>query len=193
MSDDKILKIPMNQEVEIRLKKTEPFWTGTDSYEKKRYGYEIDDITGKEKFYCSETLHELIQVSKVGAMVAFKLMLKNENNKSVWLISLDGKDWKSKFQLMEDDTTRVQEGIKSDSVPDWGTINKKYHKEENNAGNNSNESVNIDTPNSNDRPDFAVEIQKMKDEFNTRIAVLEKRITANQARPEPVKESDIPF
>ena len=167
MSDDKILKIPMNQEVEIRLKKTEPFWTGTDSYEKKRYGYEIDDITGKEKFYCSETLHELIQVSKVGAMVAFKLMLKNENNKSVWLISLDGKDWKSKFQLMEGS--------------------------ENNASNNSNESVNIDTPNVDDRPNFAMEIQKVKDEFNTRIAVLEKKISADQARPEPLKESDIPF
>ena len=167
MSDDKILKIPANQETELRLKKTEPFWTGTDSYDNKRYGYEIDDITGKEKFYCSETLHELIQVSKVGAMVAFKLMLKNENYKSVWLISLDGKDWKSKFQLMEGS--------------------------ENSARNNSSEDINIDTPNSNDRPDFAMEIQKMKDEFNTRIAVLEKRIAASQARPEPVKESDIPF
>ena len=102
MSAEKILKFPANQEVEVRLKKTEPFWTGIDSYQKERFGYEIDDIRGFEKFYCSKTLHELIQISGVQPMVAFKLMLKNENNKSVWLISLDGKDWKSKYQLHDE-------------------------------------------------------------------------------------------
>ena len=100
MSDDKILKFPENQEVEVRLKSTEPFWKGVDKYQKERYGYEIDDITGKEKFYCSQTLHELIQVSKVQKLAAFKLMLKNENEKSIWLLSLDGKEWKNRLLYM---------------------------------------------------------------------------------------------
>lgn len=168
MNDDKILKFPENQEVEVRLKSTEPFWTGVDNYQKERFGYEIDDITGKEKFYCSKTLHELIQVSKVQKLRAFKLMLKNENNKSCWLLSLDGKVWLNKFQFGNENI-------------------------ENNIRNDANESDNIDTPAPTVRTNLADEIQKIKQEFMTRIDVLEKKVSAGESKPEPVKESETPF
>ena len=170
MNDDKILKFPANQEVEVRLKSTEPFWTGVDNYQKERFGYEIDDITGKEKFYCSKTLHELIQVSKVQKMVAFKLMLKNENNKSIWLLSIDGKEWKNKYQF-------GVEGV------------------ENNNRNNDNESINISASDATVRPNLVDEIRKLKEEVKTRIEILEKKVRAEQSndRPEPKKESEIPF
>ena len=177
MSDDKILKFPENQEVEVRLKSTEPFWKGVDKYQKERYGYEIDDITGKEKFYCSQTLHELIQVSKVQKLAAFKLMLKNENNKSVWLLSLDGKEWKNKYQFGNENI-------------------------ENNIRNDANESVNIDTPISTGGTNLSDEIQKLKNEMIPaleslknlllRTDVLEKRIAAKEG-PKPVSERDIQF
>ena len=170
MSDDKILKFPANQEVEVRLKDTKPFWEGVDKYQNERFGYEIDDITGKEKFYCSKTCHELIQVSGVQKMVAFKMMLKNENNKSVWLLSTDGKEWKNKFQFGNENI-------------------------ENNIRNNANESDNIDTPTPSPGVNLSDEIQKIKQEFMTRIDILEKKVQASQSnnRPEPVSESDIPF
>tara|TARA_Y100000593_G_scaffold92335_1_gene183596 strand:- start:10406 stop:10942 length:537 start_codon:yes stop_codon:yes gene_type:complete len=178
MSEDKILKFPANQEVEVRLKSTKPFWTGTDKYEKKRYGYELhNEISGKEKFYCSETCHELIQASGVQKLDLFKMMLKNENNKSIWLLSRDGKEWLNKFQFQDNN--------------------------ENNIRNNDNESNNlpesIPAASSNDRSDISSEIQNLKNEmiaalesFKVRIDILEKRVAA-QEKPEPLSESEIPF
>ena len=171
MNDDKILKFPANQEVEVRLKSREPFWKGIDSYQKERYGYELhNDISGNEKFYCSQTCHELIHASGVKELDLFKMMLKNENNKSIWLLSKDGKEWKNKYQFSNE------------------TI-------ENNNEDNSNESVNINTPTNTDRPNLADEIQEFKKEFQTRIEILEKKVQAEKPndRPEPLSESEIPF
>ena len=181
MNQDTILKFPANEEVDVRLKKTEPFWTGVDKYEKKRYGYELHgDINGKEKFYCSETCHELIQASGVGELELFRMMLKNENNKSIWLLSRDGKEWLNKFQFQENN--------------------------ENNIRNNDNESnklpESIPSAIADNRSDISVEIQDLKNEVNTMIAgieafkvridILEKR-TAAQEKPKPLSESEIPF
>ena len=191
MSEDNILKFPENQEVEVRLKSTEPFWTGMDNYQKERFGYEIDDITGKEKFYCSKTLHELIQVSKVQKLVAFKLMLKNENNKSIWLINIDGKQWKNKYQFVDEsiENNNRKDESKGGNIdtPDWGTINAKYIKDEEKP----NESDNDNTPVETIRPGLFEEIQKIKREFHTRIDVLEKKVQAKESNT--IKEADIPF
>lgn len=164
MSEDKVLKFPANQQVEVRLKSTTPFWKGVDSYQKQRYGYELHgDIAGKEKFYCSETCHELIQASGVKELDLFKMMLKNEDNKSIWLLSKDGNVWKNKYEFGNENI-------------------------ENNIRNNDNDTVNIDTPSSSGI-NLADEVQKIK----TRLDILEKRVSASQSKPEPLAESEIPF
>ena len=118
MSEDTVLKFPANEEVDVRLKSTKPFWQGVDSYQKERFGYELHgDINGKEKFYCSLTCHELIQASGVKELDLFRLMLKNENNKSIWLLSKDGKEWKNKYQFGNEN---IENNIRSN---DNGNVN----------------------------------------------------------------------
>ena len=180
MSEDNILKFPANQAVEVRLKKTEPFWTGVDKFQKNRYGYELhNDITGKEKMYISETCHELIQVSGVKELDLFQLMLKNENNKSIWLLSRDGKEWKNKYQFHDEKLH-----------------NKPQSEVTNDASNTVHNPVPSNTVPSGDN--VGVQVQALSaitteiEKLSVRVGVLEEKL-GNQSKPEPVTERDIPF
>lgn len=157
-----------NKEYELRLEKSEPFWSGMTKgqYPKMKYGYGLKDPIGKEKMFVSETVHELIQISGVGSLELFKIMLKSNADKTVWLLSRDGKDWKSKYQY-HDESVNKQEGTPNESVDNNTSVSS--------SGN-----------------DLASEIQKFKKEFLQRVDILEKRVQV-QDRPQPVSEEDIPF
>ena len=159
-----------NIEYEMKLEKPDPFWSGMTKgqYPKMKYGYGlIKDITGKEKMFVSETVHELIQISGVGTGVSFKLMLKSNADKTMWYLKKEGQEWKSKYQYHDEKQNKVEE--------------------------KPNESINIDTRINDVGSNLVDEIQKFKKEVQTRIEILEKKVQDGQSRPEPVSENDIPF
>ena len=167
-----------NKEYELRLEKSEPFWSGMTKgkYPKMKYGYGLKDPIGKEKMFVSETVHELIQISGVGDLELFKIQLKSNADKTVWLLSRDGKDWKSKYQYHDE---KVSGG------------SPKVEEKPNDIVDNSNASAGGD--------DIPNEIQKIKKEIEslaTRIDILSRRVGSVATRvvkPSPVSEEDIPF
>ena len=180
MTDDTILKFPVNEAVDVRLKSTTPFWSGIDKYKNERFGYELHgDISGKEKIYISKTCHELIQISGVKSMDLFKLMLKNENNKSIWLLSRDGKEWKNKFQYHDD---------KNNTRSNDNEISNLHKSLSNNDG--------VDGSNINDEiQGLQVKVKETMISFAKRLDILEQIVlkTNQESIPETTEESDIPF
>ena len=157
-----------NVEYEIKLQKSDPFWSGETKgkYPKMKFGYGLTDPIGKEKMFVSETVHELLQISGVKAGELFKLMLKSNADKTMWMLKKEGSEWKSKYQYHDESLNKSEE--------------------------NTNESVNIDAPVTSSGNDLVAEIQKVKKEFLTRIEILEKRADGWD-RPQPVSAEDIPF